>query len=228
MIKPTNPFDLAEIARSYDTWYESPLGAAADTLEKALIYRLARPLPKEAALDVGTGTGHFACELADMGLRVTAIDPSEAMLNVARAKRNDIVWQRAAAEALPFSDNSFDLVLSVTTLEFVQDPGGALREMYRVTKPKGRLVVATLNRDSSWGQMYLEQARLGQLPFRDARLLSADDFQTLVSQLGPVRWNSAVFFPPSGRGMAWRHLLEGIGQRLNRRHGALLVARIDK
>jgi len=223
-----NPFEADETASSYDIWFEMPLGKAMDDLQKALIYHLARPQPGESALDMGTGTGHYACDLASRGLRVVGYDSSEAMLRVARAKDSPVIWQRGEAEVLPFTDNSFDLVLSVTTLEFVDDPARALSEMFRVVAPGGRLVVAVLNATSAWGKSYIREALQQNTPFRHAHLYTPNEFVRALSVHGQVHWNSSGFFTPSGRGARFANLLESIGQAFCRGRGALLVGRIDK
>ena len=223
-----NPFTAPALAASYDAWFETPLGRVVDRLERDLIYRLARPRAGERALDVGTGTGHYACELARRGLRVVGCDPSAAMLQEARAKGAPVTWQEGRAEALPFADGTFDLVLAVTTLEFVEEPQRALAEMVRVAAPGGRVVVATLNAVSSWGRAYLAEAQRQETPFRYAHLLTPGEFLALLRPFGRPRWSSAVFIPPSGRGLAWADLLEGLGRTFARGRGALLVGRIEK
>ncbi|MHB1317027.1 MAG: class I SAM-dependent methyltransferase [Anaerolineae bacterium] len=223
-----NPFEDVRTAEAYDPWYAEQLGATVDRLQKDLVLRMARPLPGERALDVGTGTGNYACALAARGLEVTGIDPSEAMLAVARLKPQPVTWLQAAAECLPCEDDSFDLVVSVTALEFVADPRRALQEMFRVLRPGGRLVVGTLNARGPWGKLY---TRLGQdpaSPFHFATLYTAKRFEALLAVHGDVRWSSAVFVPPSGRGLAVAGLLEHLGRALRRDRGALLVGRVDK
>jgi ubiquinone/menaquinone biosynthesis C-methylase UbiE len=150
------------------------------------------------------------------------------MLRVARAKDSPVTWQRGEAEALPFADNSFDLVFSVTTLEFVDDPARALSEMFRVAVPGGRLIVAVLNATSVWGQGYIREALQQDTPFRYARLYTPAEFVRALSVHGQVHWTSSGFFAPSGRGVRLANLLESIGQTFCRGHGALLVGRIDK
>ena len=219
-----------EVAADYDSWFETPVGGRADQLEWALIQRLARPQPGERALDVGCGTGHFSLRLEALGLTVDALDASSAMLDVARKKSVAIAWRLGQAEALPYPDNAYDLVLSVTAIEFMTDQAQALREMLRVVRPGGRLVIGTLNADSAWGRFYRQQAQDDGDLFSRSRFYTAD---TLVSDLaahtpGRLRWNSSVFFSPSGRGLRCSGLLEVLGQAFARRHGSLLVARIDK
>ncbi|MFH1084718.1 MAG: class I SAM-dependent methyltransferase [Chloroflexota bacterium] len=235
MAEPTlghNPFEAEALAAGYDAWFKTPLGAAVDRLERALIGRLAQPRPGERALDVGTGTGHYAGWLARGGLTVTGLDSSAAMLNVARAKGSDArgapLWVLGDAAHLPYADGAFDLVLSVTALEFMPAPERALDEMWRVTASGGRLVVAVLNADSAFGRAYLAQARQEETPFRHAQLYMAATFLRMLGRYGKVRWNSSVFFWPtraSLRGVDW---LERLGRTVARRHGALLVGRVDK
>jgi len=227
-VASTNPFDRPEVAAAYDSWFDTPLGRAADRLEKELIYRLAAPQPGERALDVGTGTGHYACDLAERGLTVTAIDPSEAMLGVARAKGCRVTWEQGQAEDLPFADGTFDLVLSVTTLEFVRDPARSLAEMARVTAPGGRMVVAVLNAHSPWAAARRREAQEQGGPFAAARFFTPDAFVSMLRRHGPTRWGSAVFVPPSGRGLALSQGLEVLGQALARGRGALLVGRVQR
>ncbi|MBC7235672.1 MAG: methyltransferase domain-containing protein [Chloroflexi bacterium] len=232
-----NPFQAEELARGYDAFYETPLGATVDRLEKRLIYRLARPRAGETALDVGTGTGHWAIDLARKGLKVTGVDTSEAMLAVARQKSAAVAWQRGDAQALPFADYSFQLVLAVTTLEFVRDPQVALAEMARVTAPGGRMVVAVLNASSRWAHFYKAQAEKQETPFAHAHFFVPDEFVVLLSRWGKPTWSSAVFIPPTGRGLAAADIIEWLGQTgchfvgplfRCRHRGALLVGRVDR
>jgi ubiquinone/menaquinone biosynthesis C-methylase UbiE len=99
-------------------------------------------------LDAGTGTGRHALRLAARGARVTAIDFSDRMLAKARSKdgadsvrfENHDVTQR-----LPYADASFDRVLSALVLEHVADVTAFLRELGRVTRPDGRIVVTAMH-----------------------------------------------------------------------------------
>lgn len=223
-----NPFRDTRVAQEYDPWYADRLGATVDRLQKALVFRMARPRAGERALDVGTGTGNYACALARLGLRVTGIDASEAMLSVARAKPEPVTWQQGSAEHLPYEDASFHLVISVTALEFFTDPAPAISEMVRVLAPGGRLVVGTLNARGPWGEMYAAVGRDPASPFHYARLYTSEDLLALLAPYGPVTWCSAVFVPPTGKGLALAGIRERFGQALQRDRGALLVGRIDK
>ena len=105
----------------------------------------AHPREGERILDLGCGTGIVARQVATRvgGGTVTAIDPSANMLTVARraAERAgvNIEWHEGRAEALPFADERFDLVLSQFALMFFDDRPRALAEVHRVLGRGGRL-----------------------------------------------------------------------------------------
>ena len=101
--------------------------------------------PGNTVLDVACGTGVLAREAARSVQpegKVTGLDRNEVMLTVARRVAPAIDWRQGRAEALPFPDGSFDAVVSQFGLMFFEDREGALKEMWRVLKPGGRLAVA--------------------------------------------------------------------------------------
>jgi SAM-dependent methyltransferase len=101
--------------------------------------------PGERVLDVGCGTGVLAREAAvraGPAGRVVGLDLNEGMLAVARRLRPEIDWRHGDALDLPFADHAFDVVASQFALMFFPDRPRALREMWRVLAPGGRLAVA--------------------------------------------------------------------------------------
>jgi SAM-dependent methyltransferase len=98
--------------------------------------------PGDAVLDVACGTGVLAREARGRGGEVTGLDRNPGMQAVARRADPLVDWREGMAEALPFPDARFDAVVSQFGLMFFEDRGAALREMWRVLKPGGRLVVA--------------------------------------------------------------------------------------
>ena len=93
----------------------------------------------DRVLDVGCGTGILARGAAG---HVTGLDLNEAMLAVARRLQAEIDWRQGGAAKLPFEDGTFDVVVSQFALMFFPDQVAALREMWRVLAPHGRLAVA--------------------------------------------------------------------------------------
>lgn len=96
-------------------------------------------------LDVGCGTGIVARSAKRRAPRavVAGVDPNPAMLDVARAEEPAVDWQVGAAEALPFDDDRFDGTASQFAAMFFDDPRLAVDEMVRVTRPGGRVAIAT-------------------------------------------------------------------------------------
>jgi len=180
-------------AASYDQWYETPAGRLVDAIEKDLVLAAAAPRAGEIALDLGCGTGNYSLWLAEMGLAVTALDLSAGMLERARAKAaasaaglERVRFVQGNFADLPFADASFDLVLSVTALEFAGDPSGVLKEALRVTRPGGRVVAAVLTRPSPWAEKYEAAARHdpGSV-FARAHLFETGELPALVPGLKP-------------------------------------------
>ena len=97
-------------------------------------------------LEVGCGTGWFAARVRDeLGAAVVAVDQSERMVELARGRGLDA--RVADAQALPFSDRSFDAVAAHWMLYHVHDLDRGLREIAPVLRPGGRLVAATNGAD---------------------------------------------------------------------------------
>lgn len=99
------------------------------------------PRHGERILDVAAGTGTSSLALAAAGARVTASDPSPGMLAVGRQRHPHLDFVEADALDLPFPDASFDAVTITFGLRNIGDARRALREMARVCRPGGRLVI---------------------------------------------------------------------------------------
>ena len=155
-------------------------GSAADVYEAffvpALFGAWAAPVAAAAAitagdrvLDVACGTGVLArAALARVqpGGAVVGLDRNDGMLAVARRLAPGVDWRLGRAEALPFDDGSFDAVVSQFGLMFFDDRVAALKEMWRVIRPGGRLAVAVWDGlDSSPG--YAAMTALLQRLFGD-------------------------------------------------------------
>jgi demethylmenaquinone methyltransferase / 2-methoxy-6-polyprenyl-1,4-benzoquinol methylase len=102
---------------------------------------LAQVGPGTAALDVATGTGDLAIALARRGGEVVGSDFSEGMLERARAKSPEVRWEQANALALPYGDDEFDAATVGFGARNFSDLDRGMREMVRVVRPGGRVVV---------------------------------------------------------------------------------------
>lgn len=104
--------------------------------------------PGKIAADVGAGIGFITEELIRRGLRVIAIDQSEEMLIEMKKKFQDvdtIDYRIGKAESLPIEDESVDYVFANMFLHHVEDPRVAIKEMVRILKQGGILVITDLN-----------------------------------------------------------------------------------
>jgi len=102
---------------------------------------LARVGPGTRALDVATGTGDLAIELAARGGDVVGSDFSPGMLERARSKAPGLTWEQADALALPYPDAAFDAATVGFGARNFSDLPRGLAEMVRVVKPGGRVVI---------------------------------------------------------------------------------------
>jgi SAM-dependent methyltransferase len=96
------------------------------------------------ALDVGCGEGRFCRMLKAAGVRTTGVDPTSAMIEAAQKRDPSGDYRLGRAERLEFADAGFDLVVSYITLVDIPDFRAAIREMARVLRPGGSLLMANL------------------------------------------------------------------------------------
>ncbi|MCS7236350.1 MAG: class I SAM-dependent methyltransferase [Armatimonadota bacterium] len=134
-----------QFGRSAELYATSAVHARGADLE--VVVRFARPGLEDVVLDVSTGAGHTALALAPLVARVVATDLTPEMLAVARrlaAERGvaNVEFQEADVRALPFPDACFDVVTCRTAAHHYPELVPAVREMARVLRPGGRLVVS--------------------------------------------------------------------------------------
>lgn len=124
-------------------------------LDQPMMERVRARAPAHAtALDVGCGEGRFCRMLQPLAIRTVGIDPTEALVARARALDPAGDYRVGVAERLDVEDRSFDLVVSYLSLIDIPDLGAALREMARVLRPGGSLLVANLTGFTTAGMVF--------------------------------------------------------------------------
>jgi demethylmenaquinone methyltransferase/2-methoxy-6-polyprenyl-1,4-benzoquinol methylase len=171
---------FAAIARRYDLLNDLQ-SFGLHRRWKHRVVELAAVQPGQRALDVCCGTGDLALALARRGVEVTGLDFSQAMLEIAKTRsqksearsqkpevRNPTagfrppIFLQGDAQQLPFADHSFDAVTVGYGLRNLADWEAGLREMLRVAKPGGRLVVLDFGKppNALWRAIYFAHLKM--------------------------------------------------------------------
>src|SRR5208282_189493 len=175
--------------------YTTSAGHGDPTLLRRVI-ELARPQPGDRALDIATGAGHTALALAPQVAEVVAFDLTQQMLdetarNAAARGVMNVVTRRGAAEKLPFADASFEIAAVRQAPHHYADVGAAIREMARVVKPQGRVVIV------------------------DSRAPEADELDRAYNHIEKLRDPSHV---RNWRPSEWRAMIVAAGLRITAEH----------
>jgi ubiquinone/menaquinone biosynthesis C-methylase UbiE len=150
------------------TWYAK--NTANDMAEfQALAERLTKALHSGSRiLEVAPGPGYLAIEIAKRGsYTITGLDISKTFVEIAtvNARRASVTidFQHGNASAMPFADNTFDLILCRAAFKNFSQPLEAMNEMHRVLKPLGRAVIIDLRKDASMDDIsaYIKDANVG-------------------------------------------------------------------
>ena len=147
-------------ARQKATWESGDFGQVARIIENIAEEFMARlPLkPGLRVLDVACGTGNLAVVAARKGCVVTGIDIASNLIAQARTRAQaeglKIQYQEGDAEALPFSDAGFDVVVSMFGVMFAPQQELAASELIRVTKPNGLIALANWTPEGFIGEMF--------------------------------------------------------------------------
>ncbi len=139
-----------------------------DVVRAQAVTRLVEP--DQIVADIGTGTGILALELARLGLRVIGVDGSQAMLDAAQAKlekagllsEQTVELRRGDADALPMGNAEVDAAFAHMVMQYLSAPIDAFREMVRVVRPGGQIVVVDfVEHDLAWMRQELGVKSLG-------------------------------------------------------------------
>jgi demethylmenaquinone methyltransferase/2-methoxy-6-polyprenyl-1,4-benzoquinol methylase len=209
-----------QVAERYDL-INDVLSAGQDRRWRTAVARAADAGPGELVLDLAAGTGTSSRALTGAGARCVACDFSLGMLRTGRQRAGTgrpaatVAFTAGDALALPFRDCAFDVVTMSFGLRNVADPGAALAELLRVTRPGGRLVICEFShlpdrRADAVYEWYLARAlpliagRLSRNPQAYSYLAESiagwPDQRQLAGQIQAAGWRS----------VRWRNLSLGI------------------
>lgn len=142
------------------TWMSGDYGYFAQYMERGALEFLARlAVPAGTRmLDVACGAGQISIPAARAGVQVTGIDIASNLIDQARMRAKvrglDARFDEGDAEALPYEDASFDLVVSLIGAMFAPQPDRVAAELVRVCRPGGRIVMANWTPDGHVGEMF--------------------------------------------------------------------------
>jgi SAM-dependent methyltransferase len=181
----------------HDDLRTTSAGRYLDGRIKSLILDLTEPRAGERLLEVGCGSGERLALFRRKGCDVTGIDPSPFLLDQAAQRlRSRCELRDGRAEDLPFSDNEFDIVTLIHSLEFTDDAGIAIAEAIRVCR--GRVFIGVMNRWSLFGAQGRLQNLFHPPIFQNARFFHLASLTALIRRQLPgvrIRWGSVIFLP---------------------------------
>lgn len=189
---------------TYARWRASTVGAITEHLERRLVLELVGAVQGRRVLDVGCGDGDLAIELSKRGAHVAGVDSSSVMIDAAKklAERHRVnaEFRVATAQRLPFPPDQFDIVVAVTILCFVEDAMPVFREMARVLRPGGHLVIGELVKWSSWAAARRVRAWLGSPLWRKGIFRTPGELRSLARSAGlrVETVQGAIYYPRLG------------------------------
>jgi demethylmenaquinone methyltransferase/2-methoxy-6-polyprenyl-1,4-benzoquinol methylase len=212
------PADVAAmfdaVARRYDVTNDV-LSLGLDRRWRTAVVAAVDPRPGEVVLDLAAGTGTSSQPFADRGALVVPCDFSLGMLRVGKRARPALGFTAGDATRLPFADGTFDAVTISFGLRNVVDPDAALREMLRVTRPGGRLVVCEFSHPtwSPFRTVYVEYLMRALPPLARAVSSSPDAYVYLAESIRAWPDQQGLAARIAGAGWSrprWLNLTAGI------------------
>ncbi len=203
-----------DVAANYDITNDV-LSIGMDRLWRRAAWDAVNAKPGERVLDLAAGTGTSSEDYADAGIQVVPCDFSAGMVAVGKARRPDIAFVVGDAMALPFADDTFDVVTISFGLRNIVDTAAGLTEMARVTKPGGRLVISEFSTppNTAWRGLY--GFYRDQILPKVAKVVSSnteayDYLSESIAQWPDQRALAAILHQAGWRGVGYRNLSGGI------------------
>jgi ubiquinone/menaquinone biosynthesis C-methylase UbiE len=198
--------DTIQVFEKFHKWYDKWF-TRHQWVYRSEIEAVSRLIPQRGlGLEVGVGTGRFATPFAV----AVGLDPSRSMASIAKKKGIEVV--RGVGESLPFAAETFDFVLLVTTICFVEDPRTTLREARRVLKDYGSVIVGLVDKNSTLGRFY-ESRKEASVFYRAATFYSVNQVRDWLTELSFVHLSTyQTVFQPLDRIQRIEPVREGYGQ----------------
>jgi demethylmenaquinone methyltransferase / 2-methoxy-6-polyprenyl-1,4-benzoquinol methylase len=212
------PADVAamfdDVAKRYDITNDI-LSLGQDRQWRKAVVEAVDAKPGERVLDLAAGTGTSSQPFADRGAEVVPCDFSQGMLRVGKRAKPHLPFTAGDGTRLPFADGTFDAVTISFGLRNIVDPDAGLREMRRVTKPGGRLVVCEFSHPtwSPFRTVYIEYLMKALPTIARAVSSSPDAYVYLAESIRawPDQAGLAARIDEAGWGsVKWRNLSGGI------------------
>jgi SAM-dependent methyltransferase len=171
MIPARRVFD--ESASDYDRWFDDH-----DDVYEAQVRTVRDAVPHTGCgLEVGVGSGRFAIPL---GIR-HGIDPSYGLVRIAKTRGIEVVL--GEGEHLPYRQETFDYVMMMTVICFLDNPLGVFRETFRVLVPGGDCILGFIEKDGEIATQYRQEKIKGRF-LRFARFRTVDEVIPLFEDAG--------------------------------------------
>ena len=170
-MEKTTAFDRFSL--EYDMWFDTH---KAEYEQELKAIKMLLPGDGEG-LEIGAGTGRF---LQALGI-TSGIEPSRAMREIARNRGVKLIDGRA--ESLPVKNGSYDYALLVTTVCFLDSPAMAFREVHRILKPDGYILIGMIDKNSTLGNQY-EKRKSDSKFYKEATFHSVEEIQNELINTG--------------------------------------------
>ncbi|RKY63754.1 MAG: SAM-dependent methyltransferase [Candidatus Latescibacterota bacterium] len=198
------PFE--KYSDAYDEWFNKNPDMYRVELEAV---RQLVPSSKARGVEIGVGSGRFAVPL---GIEI-GVEPSRKM--AIKAIKQGVKIVTGVAENLPFSKSAFDFALMVTTVCFVDDVVKSFREVFRILKPNGHIIVGFIDRESELGRRYIAKRDESKF-YKEATFFSAQEVLQFLKQTG---FRDITIRQTLISGLSQQAILHGFGK------GAFVVIR---